>query len=118
MAAVAVSSPAGPATAECPIYLLANEEVFTNTALFLDWQPAPAGPGGVAQVQMATFQTVRAFLTRCILSRTPADLVAHRAHHPLVIRFVDATWARILTELKASGVFAAAGRVAASAGNG
>ena len=106
MAAVVVSSPGGAITADCPIYLLANEEVVTTTSLFLDWQPAPAGPGGAARVQMATFQMVKSFLARCSLSRTPADMVAHRAHHVLIIRLVDGAWSRILTELKASGAFA------------
>ena len=36
----------------------------TSTLLFLAWQPAAAAPGGAAQVQLATFQAVKAFLPR------------------------------------------------------
>ena len=102
---VVVASPAGNPTAECPIYLAANSGVVSSTPC-LDWQPAPAGPGGAARVQLNTFQAVRAFLPRCKISRTPADLAAANAINVLVVRLTDAGWSRILTELQAAQVFA------------
>ena len=46
-AAVVVTSPAGPPTPECPIYLQANEAIFTYTQQFIDWQAAPADAAGI-----------------------------------------------------------------------
>ena len=77
----------------------------TSTLLFLDWQPAAAAPGGAAQVQLATFQAVKAFLPRCNVSRIPADLAAAGAVNVLCVRLTDACWSRILTELDAAQIF-------------
>ena len=101
---VAVGSPAGAPSAECPIFLAANSEVVSSTPC-LDWQPAPAGPGGEARVQLKTFQAVKAFLPRCKFSRIAADLTAANAVNVLTLRLHDACWSRILTELKAAQVF-------------
>ena len=109
MAAVApqpvmVSSPAGAPTSDCPIFLAANSGVVTATPC-LDWQPAPAGPGGAARVQLKTFQAVKAFLPRCKISRIAADLAAADAVDMLTVRLTDAGWSRILTELSSAQVF-------------
>ena len=77
----------------------------TSTLVFLDWQPAAAAPGGAAQVQLATFQAVKAFLPRCNVSRIPADLAAAGAVNVLCVRLTDACWSRILTELDAAQIF-------------
>ena len=102
---VPVDSPAGAPTDDCPIFLAANSEVVASTPC-LDWQPAPAGPGGGARVQLKTFQAVKAFLPRCKVSRTAADLAAANAVNALTVRLTDAGWSRILTELKAAQIFA------------
>ena len=44
-AAVVVTSPAGAASPECPIILLATDPVVVNTS-FLDWLPVAAAAGG------------------------------------------------------------------------
>ena len=95
---VTVDSPAGAPTSDCPIFLDANSEVVSSTPC-LDWQPAPAGPGGAARVQLQTFQAVKAFLPRCKFSRTAADLAAANAVNVLTLRLQDAGWSRVLTEL-------------------
>ena len=46
-AAVVVTSPVGPPTPECPIYLQANEAIVTWTQQFIDWQAAPADAAGL-----------------------------------------------------------------------
>ena len=103
-AAVAVTSPAGPASPDCPIFLEANDSVVTHTP-FIPWLPAPAGAGGVAQVQVATYQAVKAFMPRCPLSRIPADLAAARNVNLLTVRLTDVFWSRLLTAQKAANVF-------------
>ena len=100
-----VTSPPGGVTPDAPIILPANCAVVTSTFVFLDWQPAAAAPGGAAQMQLATFQAVKAFLPRCRLSRTPADAAAN-ATNVLCIRLTDACWSRVLSELDAAQVFA------------
>ena len=107
-AAVVVTSPAGAVTPESPIWLQANESIVTDTQSFIDWQPAPADAAGAARVSINTFQAVKAFLPRCRLSRNAADIAAATPVNVLVVRFEDAFWSRILTELKASGAFAVA----------
>ena len=102
---VVVSSPADPPTAECPIYLPANSALVTITP-YLDWLPAPPGPGGSVRVQLSTFQAVRAFLPRCSISRLPADLTAARAINAFTFRLTDGAWTRLLSELHDAGVFA------------
>ena len=101
---VVVDSPAGAPTSGCPIFLAANSEAVSSTP-GLDWQPAPAGPGGAARVQLMTFQAVKAFLPRCKISRIPADLAAANAVNALTVRLTDACWSRILTELNSAQVF-------------
>ena len=91
---VAVDSPAGAPTSECPIFIAANSEVVSSTPC-LDWQPAPAGPGGEARVQLKTFQSVKAFLPRCKISRIAADLAAANAVNVLTLRLADAGWSRV-----------------------
>ena len=81
---VVVDSPAGAPTSGCPIFLAANSEAVSSTP-GLDWQPAPAGPGGAARVQLMTFQAVKAFLPRCKISRIPADLAAANAVNALTV---------------------------------
>ena len=105
-AAVVVTSPAGAPTPECPIWLQANEAIVTATQQFIDWQPAPADPAGAARVSIDTFQAVKAFTSRCRVSRNLPDIAAAVLISVLEIRFEDAFWSRLLTELKASGVFA------------
>ena len=100
-----VSSPGGAPTPDCPIFLRANDVIVTSTPC-LEWQPAPAGPGGAARVQIGTYQAVKAFLPRCKISRAPADQAAARAVHPLMVRLTDAGWSRILTELRDAQTFA------------
>ena len=99
-----VQSPGGNPTAECPIYLPANSDVVTATPC-LDWQPAPAAPGGAARVQLSNFQAIKAFLPRCSISRTPADLAAAGNVSALTIRLRDVAWSRILTEYQTAGIF-------------
>ena len=103
-AAVAVGSPAGPASPDCSIFLLASDSIVTHTPC-LPWLPAPAGAGGAARVQLATYQAVKAFMPLCGLSRTPADLAAARNVSLLTLRMADAAWSRLLTHLKSAGVF-------------
>ena len=100
-----VSSPAGPDVPDNPIYLLATEPLVAGTP-FLDWRPAPAGAGGAAQVSLATFQALRAFITRARISRVPADLAAAQAVHALTVRLHDACWSRIFSELMAADILA------------
>ena len=66
---VVVDSPAGAPTSGSPIFLTANSEVVSSTPC-LDWQPAPAGPGGAARVQLLTFQAVKAFLPYLLTTAT------------------------------------------------
>ena len=106
-AAVVVTSPGGATTPECPIFLQANEAIVAATQQFIDWRPAPADAAGAARVSLNTFQAVKAFAPRCIVSRnTGADINAAITTNLLEVRFTDAFWSRVLTELKASGVFA------------
>ena len=102
---IPVASPPGGVTAGCPIILPASCAAVTSTLVFLDWQPAAAAPGGAAQVQLATFQAVKAFLPRCNVSRIPADLASASAVNVLCVRLTDARWSRILTELDAAQIF-------------
>jgi len=102
---VMVGSPIGAPTADCPIYLDANSPVVLATPC-LNWQPAPAGPGGQARMQLMTFQAVSAFLPPCSISRTAVDQAAANAVNVLTVRLTDAAWSRILTELLAAQVFA------------
>ena len=102
---VMVGSPIGAPTADCPIYLDANSPVVLATPC-LNWQPAPAGPGGQARMQLMTFQAVSAFLPPCSTSRTAVDQAAANAVNVLTVRLTDAAWSRILTELLAAQVFA------------
>ena len=102
---VVVDSPAGAPTSGCPIFLSANSGVVSSTPC-LDWQSAPAGPGGAARVQLMTFQAIKAFLPRCKISRLPADLAAASSINALTVRLTDVCWSRILTELYSAGVFA------------
>ena len=71
-----VTSPGGPDTPEDPIILPANCAVVTTTMLFLDWQPAAAAPSGAAQVQLATFQAVKAFLPLLAMLRLQSPRAA------------------------------------------
>ena len=105
-AAVVVTSPVGPPTPEWPIYLQANEAIVTWTQQFIDWQAAPADAAGAARVSIGTFQAIKAFAPRCLISRNGPDMLAAHAINMLEIRFTDAFWSRLLTELKASNVFA------------
>ena len=105
-AAVVVTSPGGAPSPECPIWLQANEAIVVATQQFIDWQPAPADAAGAARVSLDTFQAVKAFASRCRVGSNPPDIAAARAVNLLQVRFADAFWSRILTELKASGVFA------------
>ena len=105
-AAVIVTSPAGPPTPECPIWLQANEAIVAYTQQFIDWQAAPADAAGAARVSIDTFQAIKAFAPRCMISRNGPDMLAAHGVNVLEIRFTDAFWSRLLTELKASNVFA------------
>ena len=105
-AAVIVTSPAGPPTPECPIWLQANEAIVAYTQQFIDWQAAPADAAGAARVSIDTFQAIKAFAPRCMISRNGPDMLAAHGVNILEIRFTDAFWSRLLTELKASDVFA------------
>ena len=78
-AAVVVTSPAGPPTPECPIYLQANEAIVTWTQQFIDWQAAPADAAGAARVSIGTFQAIKAFAPRCLISRNGPDMLAAHA---------------------------------------
>ena len=86
---VAVGSPAGASTSDCPIFFAASFEAVSSTPC-LDWQPVPVGPGGEVQVQLETFQAVKAFLPRCRISRIAADLAAANAVNVLTARLTDA----------------------------
>ena len=100
---VNVTSPVGPDVPENPIYLFATEPLVASTP-FLDWQPAPAGAGGAAQVSLSTFQAVRAFIASSRLSRAAADMAAAQAVHAMTVRLTDASWSRILSELVAADI--------------
>ena len=101
---VVVNSPTENPTADCPICFDANSPVVSATP-FLDWQLAPAGPGGQARMQLMTFQAVIAFLPRCSISRRVVDQAAARAVNVLTMRLTDSAWSRILTELLTAQVF-------------
>ena len=102
---VVVNSPTENPTADCPIYLDADSPVVSATP-FLDWQWAPAGPGGQARVQLMTSQAVIAFFPRCSISRRIVDQTAAHAVNALAVRLTDSAWSRILTELLSAQVFA------------
>ncbi len=104
-APIVVSVPLAPATPDTPVILLAADPLVAGTA-FLRWQPAPAGAAGEARVQLSTFQMVRAFASRCSVSRVPGDLAAARTISILTLRFAETFWSRILTELVGSGLLA------------
>ena len=98
-AAVIVTSPAGPPTPECPIWLQANEAIVAHTQQFIDWQAAPADAAGAARVSIDTFQAIKAFAPRCMISRNGPDMLAAHGVNILEIRFTDAFWSQLLTEL-------------------
>ena len=104
-AAVVVTSPGGAPSPECPIWLQANEAIVAATQQFVDWQPAPADAAGAARVSLDTFQAVKAFAPRCKVGSNPPDMAAALAVSLLQVRFTDAFSSRVLTELKATGVF-------------
>ena len=104
------AEPPPPITATCaiaganaPVAIPAAHPLVPATH-FLDWQPAPAGAGGVAMVQLDTWQMVAAFGRRFGASRTPADLPAALRVNPLTLALAGACWARTLNEYLASGL--------------
>ena len=81
----------------------AAHPLVTRTA-FLGWAPAPAGAGGVARVQLSSWQMLKAYGGRCSASQAPADLPASRNAHPLVTAMTGGFWTRVLNEYIASGL--------------
>ena len=89
----------------------ANSTVVTTTP-FLDWQPAAAAPGGAAQVQLATFQAVKAFMPGCKISRLAPDQNAAAAVHLLEVRMIVCPLAFVpaVTTLRVTAVHVCARR--------
>ena len=86
---VAVSSPAGASTFDCPIFFATSFEAASSTPC-LSWQPVPAGPDGEARVQLETLQADKAFLPRCRISCIATDPAAANAVNVLTARLTDA----------------------------
>ena len=93
-APIAVHLPIVPGDPESPLILLAAEPMVAATPC-CDWVPTPpAAPGGPARVSLSQFRSFKAFGSRLYTSRTPADQVAARAIHLLLLRFTAAAWGR------------------------
>ena len=91
-------------TPDGPISLCTNDVIAVPTPC-LEVQPAPVSPGGATRVLPSTHQTVKAFLPRNKISRTPADLAATSAAHLLTTRLTDAGGSHIPTELRSAQTF-------------
>lgn len=103
-APIPVQSPVVPRTAATPVFLPAGDALVTATS-FLPWEAAPPlVAGGAPRVSMPTHKMVKAWLTRCRVSRTPADQLAANQAHLLNVGFTAAFWSRILTLLRDAGV--------------
>ena len=105
-APTAVFFPAGPVTRHAPIELPSADIVVTSTP-FLAWEPTAAVAGAPPRMSLRLALAIRAFMARCKSSRLPADIAAAQNASPYRWRFATAFWARLVDELKASGVFGA-----------
>ena len=88
-AAVIVTSPAGPPTPECPIWLQANEAIVTYTQQFIDWQAAPADAAG----EVLSPEVARSPPEDWLYSKGSIKLAKH-AHAPVTKPDETATSAR------------------------
>ena len=91
-----------PQCKDAPVHLRADNAIVEATA-FLGWLPSTP-LAGVARVSLAQFQMLRAFISRCGIPRGGQDEAAAADISVLAMRLSATTWARILTELEASGL--------------
>ena len=99
---VNVVIPPGPAQAEAPIYVDANDEVVALLQL-LNWQPAPA-VGGIPRVSLTHSEAMVAFAVKLQLDKSPAVVAALAAAGPLTFKFTAGMWSKLLTEVRESGL--------------
>ncbi len=101
---IPVQVPVHPRPADTPVYL-PDDDLLVVATPFLPWQAAPAvGAGGPTRASLATYQMVKAFGTRCKVSRLPADLTAARAAHLLNLCLTAGFWSRVLTAIRDAGL--------------
>ena len=98
---VVVNSQAG-ITQDYVLYLAADSPAVTALT-FVTPDLAPPAAGGGARVQLATQTAFRLYIPRCKVGPTQADRNAAATQSVFTKRLEDAAWARILTELEASG---------------
>ena len=94
-----------PQCKDAPVLLSADNVIVEATA-FLGWLPSPP-LAGAARVSLAQFQMLRAFISRCSIPKGGPDEAAAADVSVLAMRLSAPTWARILTELEASGLVTA-----------
>ena len=95
---------AAPITDEMPVVLDATEMCVLATP-FLEWT-AVAAAGAVARVSIPHWRMLRAFIARCSIAADPASIAMAGATSLFLFILNGAAWARILTELRDSGLFA------------
>lgn len=69
------------------------------------FSPAPNGPNGERRVQLHQQRAARLFCPRCKVGPLPADQAEAERRSVLTFVLTPLAWARILTELAASGAF-------------
>lgn len=79
------------------ILLPSDHELVAATPM-LDWTTIPAPPGGAPRAGLDMFKASRAFLSRCSLSKEPADHTLFHQTPFIQFDLTDAAWERILTE--------------------
>ena len=76
------------------------------TSGFYTWAVAPAEPGtGRSRVQIETCALFHLICPRSSFGKQPADQAAASRRTPLSLRFADAFWGRLVTQLDESGLF-------------
>ena len=106
MAAPIAVTTIGP-VATRPISVPANDQLVALTSGFVGWQPA-AAIAGTPQMAVDRSEAAAAFLVRCKLSRSPADMAAAAPSNLLTFNLNDAAWSRILTIIRDGGLALAA----------
>lgn len=79
------------------LILPVDHELVVATSM-LDWTAAAPAADGTQQVGLDTFKAVRAFLSRCQLSKQPVDQAVFQQTPFLRFDLSDAAWDRILGE--------------------
>lgn len=79
------------------LILPSDHELVVATSM-LDWVPVAPAPGGPARSGLDAFKAMRAFLSRCHLSKQQADQTAFQQTSFLRFDLSDAAWDRILNE--------------------